>query len=56
MYTVYSNRNDEMLVEFAMKHSLAIMETFLKHRNICKDTWKSPVGCAVNQIDNFLVH
>ena len=49
-------RNDrgELLVSFAEKHNLKVMNTFFQKRKGRKWTWKSPNGATKNEIDFIL--
>ena len=48
------NARGEMLVEFAERNRLRIMNTFFRKRSNRKWTWKSPNGETRNEIDFIL--
>lgn len=50
-----TNDNGQRLINFGMEKQLQIKATFLKHREIHKETWKSPDGRTKNQIDHLLI-
>ena len=49
------NDNGTRFVDCCQQNDLAIGGTLFPHRNIHKDTWKSPDGRKVNQINHIAV-
>ena len=45
----------ERLIVFCLNNNCIIVGTIFLHRNIHKNTWRSPYGTTVNQIDHFIV-
>ena len=52
----FSNRNGEMLLEFAIGNNLTVMSTQFQHRRIHKGTWLAPDHMTLNQIDHVLIN
>jgi hypothetical protein len=50
-----SNRNGEMLLEFAIGNNLTVMSTQFQHKKIHKGTWLAPDQRTLNQIDHVLI-
>ena len=50
-----SNRNGEMLLEFAIGNNLTVMSTQFQNKNIHKGTWLAPDQMTLNQIDHVLI-
>jgi hypothetical protein len=50
-----SNRNGEMLLEFAISNKLTVMSTQFQHKKIHKGTWLAPDQMTLNQTDHFLI-
>src|SRR5215510_3811310 len=57
-YTLHeiSNRNGEMLLEFAIGNNLTVMSTQFQHKKIHKGTWLAPDQLTINQIDHVLIN
>ena len=50
-----NNKNEALLVSFAMGNDLLIGGTLFRHKDIHNCTWTSPDGTVKNQIDLFLI-
>ena len=50
-----SNDNGQRLIDFAMSKNLIISSTFYPRKNIHKQTWVSPDGNTLNQIDHVMI-
>ena len=50
-----SNRNGELLIDFATSRNMVISSTQFPHRDIHKGTWVAPDGKTVNQIDHVII-
>jgi exonuclease III len=50
-----SNRNGEMLLEFATGNNLTVMSTQFQHKRIHKGNWLAPDQTTLNQIDHVLI-
>ena len=50
-----SNRNGEMLLEFALGNNLNIMSTQFQHKKIHKGMWLAPDQRTLNQIDHVMI-
>jgi len=51
-----SNRNGEMLLEFALGNNLKVMSTQFQYKKIRKGTWLAPDQMTLNQIDHVLIN
>ena len=51
-----SNDNGSRLASFALSNDLVIGGTIFAHKNIHKQTWKSPDNRTFNQIDHILIN
>jgi endonuclease/exonuclease/phosphatase family metal-dependent hydrolase len=51
-----TNRNGELVCEYAISNDMVIASTFFQHKNIHKGTWISPDSLKLNQIDHVLVN
>jgi hypothetical protein len=51
-----TNRNGELLCDFAAANNLIVMSTQFQHKKIHKGTWMSPYHNTINQIDHVLVN
>jgi hypothetical protein len=51
-----SNRNGEMLLEFAIGNNLTVMSTQFQHKRIHKGIWLAPDQITLNQIDLVLIN
>jgi hypothetical protein len=50
-----SNRNGEMLLEFAIGNNLTVMSTLFQYKKIHNGTWLAPDQMTLNQIDHVLI-
>ncbi|PNF41348.1 hypothetical protein B7P43_G16505 [Cryptotermes secundus] len=50
-----SNDNGIKLINFASSRNMVISSTMFNHKDIHKQTWKSPDGNVFNQIDHILI-
>jgi endonuclease/exonuclease/phosphatase family metal-dependent hydrolase len=50
-----SNRNGEMLLEFAIGNNQTVMSPQFQHKKIHKGTWLAPDQRTLNQIDHVLI-
>ena len=50
-----TNRNGELVCEYAIANDMVVASTFSQHKNIHKGTWISPGTLTLNQIDHVLV-
>ena len=51
-----TNRNGELLCDFAAANNMTVMSTQFQHKQIHKGTWRSPDHNIINQIDHVLVN
>jgi endonuclease/exonuclease/phosphatase family metal-dependent hydrolase len=51
-----TNRNGELLCDFAAVNNLIVISTQCQHKNIHKETWRSPDHNTINQIDHVIVN
>ena len=51
-----TNRNGELLCNFAAANNMTVMSTQFQHKQMHKGTWRSPDNNAINQIDHLLVN
>ena len=51
-----TNRNGELLCDFAAANNMTAMSTHFQHKQIHKGTWRSPDNNSINQIDHVLVN
>ena len=49
-----TNDNGQRIVNFASEKNMVIASTLLPRKDIHKQTWKSPDGVTINQIDHIL--
>ena len=50
------NNNGERLVNVCINNNCVICGPIFQHKNIHKQTWKSPDGKIVNQIDHVVIN
>jgi hypothetical protein len=50
-----TNNNGQKLVDFAAAKSMVVSSTCYPHKEINKQTWRSPDGKTNNQIDHILI-
>jgi endonuclease/exonuclease/phosphatase family metal-dependent hydrolase len=50
-----TNRNGELVCEYAIANDMVVASTFFQHKSIHKGTWISPDTLTLNQIDHVLV-
>jgi exonuclease III len=57
-YTLHeeTNRNRELLCDFAAANNTTVMSTQFQHKQIHKGTWRSPDQNTINQIDRVLIN
>jgi hypothetical protein len=51
-----TNRNSELLCEFAYANSMVVMSTNFQHKRIHKITWLSPDQNTATQIDHIIIN
>jgi len=51
-----TNRNGELLCDFAVANNMIVMSTQFQHKQIHKGTWRSPDHNIINQTDHILVN
>ena len=51
-----TNRNRELLCDFAAANNMIVLSTQFQHKHIHKGTWRSPDNNSINQIDHVLVN
>ena len=51
-----TNNNGQSLVDFAAAENMVVSSTSFPYREIHKQTWRSPVGKANNEIDHILIY
>jgi len=51
-----TNRNGELVCEYAIANDMFVASMFFQHKNIHKVTWISPDTLTLNQIDHVLVN
>jgi hypothetical protein len=51
-----TNRNGELLCDFAAANNMIVMSTQFQHKQIHNRTWISPDQNTINQIDHFLIN
>jgi hypothetical protein len=51
-----TNRNGELLFDFAATNNMIVMSTQLQHKQIHKGTWRSPDYNIINQMAHVLVN
>ena len=51
-----TNRNGELLCDFAAANNMIVMSTQFQHKQIHKGTWRSPDHNIIKQIDHVLVN
>ena len=51
-----TNRNGELLCDFAAANNMTVMSTQFQHKQIHKGTWRSPDYNTINQTDHVLVN
>lgn len=50
-----TNNNGQRVINFAAEKKMIVKTTSLAKKNIYKQTWKSPDGRTINQIDHLLI-
>jgi hypothetical protein len=57
-YTLHeeTNRNRELLCDFAAANNMTVISTQFQHKQIHKGTWRSPDQNAVKKIDRVLIN
>jgi exonuclease III len=50
-----TNRNGELVYEYAIANDMVVASTIFQHKSIHKGTWISPDTLTLNQIDHVLV-
>jgi hypothetical protein len=58
MHTLHdiSNKNGELICEYAVVNNMSVMSTKFQHKRIHKGTWMAPDGQNLNQIDHVIVN
>jgi exonuclease III len=51
-----TNRNGELLCDFAAANNMVVMSTQFQHEQIHKGTWRYPDQNTINQIDHVLIN
>jgi hypothetical protein len=51
-----TNRNGELVCEYAIANEMVVANTFFQHKNIHNGTWISPDTLTLKQIDHVLVN
>jgi len=51
-----TNRNGELLCEFAYANSMVVMSTNFQHKRMHKITWLSPDQNTASQIDHIIIN
>lgn len=55
LHTKVTDENGLRLVSFVASKSMMVRNTMIPHKSIHKDTWTSPDGVTVKQIDYILI-
>uniref|UniRef100_A0A4P6DBQ5 Putative endonuclease-reverse transcriptase panstrongylus lignarius n=1 Tax=Rhodnius prolixus TaxID=13249 RepID=A0A4P6DBQ5_RHOPR len=50
-----SNENGMRMIDFAISKNMSIRSTQFPHKNIHKETWRTPDGLRENQIDHVMI-
>jgi len=56
LHYMETNKNEEMLIDFATSRNMVITSTIFPHRDIHKGTWLAPDGKTINQIDSAMIN